>query len=192
MIWYESYFLDSEVLSESVVEFFHGDLAISVLIELSQQGVLFVLGAEDIHGSESSDEFCHVHESVIIFVEAFHEVDSVLLEVSKLGTSLFDFLDDAVNGSRWEDLGVVFHVLLGVLVSLNKLEFKTNKEEGLSNEEVLLSVVLASNWAGLLLSLHEGSSDSSGVLVTDFVDLDGVVSTEERDDETSVLIIGLS
>merc|ERR1719454_974712 len=44
----------------------------------------------------------------------------------------------------------------------------------------------------MLLALHEVTSNSAGVLVTDFIDLDGVITTEEGDNELSGFIIRLS
>merc|ERR1719313_2977165 len=155
------YFCNSEVLSKGVVEFLDGDLAVSVLVESSEQGVLLVLRDEDVHGSEASNELGQVHEAVVVLVQGLHQVDGEVLEVTEFSSSLFDFLDDGVHRGSWEGLGIVFHVLLGVLVSLDQLEFETDEEEGLSNEEVLLGVVSAGDGVGLLLSLNEGSSNSS-------------------------------
>jgi hypothetical protein len=44
----------------------------------------------------------------------------------------------------------------------------------------------------VLLSLHEFTTNSSGVLITDFINLNGVISTIEGNDELSGFIIRLS
>jgi len=44
----------------------------------------------------------------------------------------------------------------------------------------------------VLLALHELTTNASTVLIADFVHLDGVITAEERDDELTSLIIGLS
>ena len=43
----------SEVLSKGVVELFHRNFAVTVLVESSEEGVLFLLGAEDVESLES-------------------------------------------------------------------------------------------------------------------------------------------
>lgn len=62
----------------------------------------------------------------------------------------------------------------------------------MAEHEVLLGVVSAGGWISLLLSLHKSTADSSGVLVTNLINLNGVVTTVERNDESSGLIIRLS
>jgi len=62
----------------------------------------------------------------------------------------------------------------------------------LAENEVFLGVVSARGWVSLLLSLHESTTNSSRVLVTDLINLDGVVTAVERNDESSSLIIRLS
>jgi hypothetical protein len=120
------------------------------------------------------------------------QVNDVLLEGSGfLGLDL-QLVDDLVNAGAWELVGVVFHVFFSVLISLKQLEFKSSKEDALSNQEVFLLVVSVAHWALVLLSLHKLSSNSSRVLVANFVDLNGVVSAVEGDDESSGLIIRLS
>lgn len=57
---------------------------------------------------------------------------------------------------------------------------------------MLLLVVALGHGRLVLLSLHELATNTAGVLVTDLVDLDGVISAVEGDDETAVLVIGLS
>jgi len=61
----------------------------------------------------------------------------------------------------------------------------------LANNEVLFLVVSVSHWVGLLLSLHETSTNSSGIFVADFINLNGVISAVEGNDESSSLIIWL-
>ena len=105
-----------------------------------------------------------------------------------LSTSL-DFVDDNVSRGFWENLRVVLHVFLSVLISSGKHEFESNKEDGGSDGEFFFSVVSISYWVDLLLSFHETSANSSGVLVANFVNLDSVISAVERNDESSGLII---
>jgi hypothetical protein len=94
------------------------------------------------------------------------------------GTSL-DFVKDNISGSFWENLRIVFHIFLGVFISSGKHKFETYKENCGSNDEIFFLIVSVGNWVDLLLSLHETSTNSSGVFVTYFIDLNSVVTTVE-------------
>ena len=72
-----------------------------------------------------------------------------------------------------------------------QVELEATEESSPSDQEVFLRVVFARYGAAVLLALHELASNSATVLVAHFIDLDGVVSAEEGDDEFSGLIIGL-
>jgi hypothetical protein len=60
-----------------------------------------------------------------------------------------------------------------------------------TEEEVSLVVVVVADGVGVLLALHELTANTAGVLIADFIDLDGVVSAVEGNDEATALIIGL-
>lgn len=154
--------------------------------------MLLVDGSEDIERLQASTKFLNVHIAVIIFVEYFHQVDDIFLETWVVLGTLLDLVQNGINRGFWEHLRVGFHVFLSVLIGLDKHELETNQENSLTENEVLLGVVSAGGWVSLLLSLHESTSDSAGVLVADLVDLDGVVTAVERNDESSGLIIRLS
>lgn len=154
--------------------------------------MLFVLGTEDVHALQALRELFNVDETVIIFVESLHQVDGVFLQVREALSALLDLLNNVVNRCFWEDVGVVLHVLLSVLVGLQEHELETGQEDGGAENEILLRVVLASSWVSLLLSLHETAANSSGVLIANLVDLDSIITTVEGDDEFPGLIIWLS
>lgn len=72
------------------------------------------------------------------------------------------------------------------------MESPASEVDSLANKEVFLSVVLPSSGVLVSLSLKELTSNSSRVLITFLIDLDGVISTEEGEKEDSGLIIWLS
>ena len=178
-------------MGKSVVELLHGNLAVAVLVESSQESVLLLLGEEDIKGLEAGREFVDINETIIILVESLHQVNGVFLQAWELNRGLLNLLDDVFNRSSWEHSSVVFHVLFSVLVGLQKSELEAHKEHYVADQEVLFSVVLAIHWVRLLLSLHETAANSAGVLVANLVDLDCVVSAVEADDEASGFVVGL-
>lgn len=151
-----------------------------------------MVGHEDVHSSESGSEFLESNHAVVVLVEVLDQVDNVLLEGSSLLGLNLQLSDDLVDARAWELVGVVLHVFFGVLVSLEQLELESSEEDALSNQEVFLFVVSVADWTLVLLSLHEFSSNSSGVLVANLVDLDGVVTAVERNNESSGLVIWLS
>ena len=136
-------------------------------------------------------EFLERNNGITVFVKLGEEVDYVLLERGVVLGWLLDLVDDVLNGSFGELVGVVVHVFFGVVISRQKLELESTEEASAADKEVLLRVVGLGDGAEMLLALHEFASNSSGVLVTDFVDLDGVVTTEEGDNELSGFIIRL-
>lgn len=106
-------------------------------------------------------------------------------------SSLLNLSDDLVEGSLREDIGVIFHIFLGVLVGLEELEFEAAEEDGVTEEEVTLHVVALANRVLVLLALHELTANATRVLVANFIHLDGVVTAVEGYDESARLIIGL-
>ena len=141
---------------------------------------------------KSVNELLEVEDTVAVLVELSEESDSVVLErFVTLRTSLY-FGNDAVKGGLRENVGVVLHIFLGVLVGLHQLELEAAQEDGVAEEKVSLVVVVVANGVGVLLALHELATNAAGVLVADLVDLDGVVSAVEGNDEAAALIIRLS
>ena len=109
---------ESPLLGNEVVELFHGDLSVSVVVESLHQGVLFVVGNEDVHASQSCGEFLESNHAVVVLVEVLDQVNHVLLQgAGFLGLDL-QFVNDLVNAGAWELVRVVLHVFFGVLVSL--------------------------------------------------------------------------
>ena len=86
---------------------------------------------------------------------------------------------------------VVLHVFLGVFVGRDELEAEATKLELPSDAEVLLLVVGLAHRVLVVLALHELATDAARVLVAHLVHLGGVVTAVERDDELTVLVIGL-
>jgi hypothetical protein len=90
-----------------------------------------------------------------------------------------------------EEISIVFHVLLSVLVGLEELELEAAQENGVAEEEVALNVVSTVDRVVMLLALHELSTDAAGILVAHLVNLNGVISAVEGHDEAAGFIIGL-
>lgn len=128
----------------------------------------------------------------MVGVEHLDQVDCKSIDASsKARCSFFDLVDDVSQIALREDLRVILHVLLSVLISLKDLESELVEVNGLSDKEVSLTVVLACSLILVLLSVHELASNSTRVLITNLIDHDGVVSAEEGDSENSVLVVRL-
>jgi hypothetical protein len=128
----------------------------------------------------------------LVGVEHLDQVDCKSIDASsKARCSFFDLVDDVSQIALREDLRVILHVLLSVLISLKDLESELVEVNGLSDKEVSLTVVLACSLILVLLSVHELASNSTRVLITNLIDHDGVVSAEEGDSENSVLVVRL-
>ena len=106
--------------------------------------------------------------------------------------ALLDFSKDVLNRGLRELIWIVLHVLLSVFISGHKHEDESNERNSSTKSEILFSVVVTSFGVDLFLALHETTTNTARVLVTNLIDLDGVITTVERDDEVSGLIIGLS
>ena len=141
---------------------------------------------------ESVAEFLEGDDSVAVLVELSDELNDVVLEGIVGAGTLLDFLEDVSDGGFGEDVVVVLHVLLGVLVGLEQLELVATQEDGPADQELLLHVVALRNWVLVLLPLQELPANPARVLVAHLIDLDGVVPAVERYNELPVLIIGLS
>jgi hypothetical protein len=107
-------------------------------------------------------------------------------------SSLLNLGNDLVEGGLREDIGVVLHIFLGVLVSLEELELEATEEDGVTEEEVTLNVVVSADGITVLLALHELTANATRVLVANLIHLDGVVTAVEGNNESARLIIRLS
>jgi hypothetical protein len=107
-------------------------------------------------------------------------------------SSLLNLGNDLVEGGLREDIGVVLHIFLGVLISLEELELEATEEDGVTEEEVTLNVVVSADGVTVLLALHELTADATRVLVANLIHLDGVVTAVEGNNESARLIIRLS
>ena len=110
-------FCFSEVLGESVVELFHRNLAITVSIEMSHQGVGFLVGNIDVHVAETVGEFLEINDFITVLIELGKQVNAIGLEGIEFGSTSLDLSDYSAERGFREDVTVVLHVLLGVLVS---------------------------------------------------------------------------
>ena len=119
-------------------------------------------------------------------------MDHVFLEVSEGTGSLLDLSEHVLDGSRRENVWVVFHIFLGVLIRIQQLELVPAQEKCQSKQEVFLAVVVPGHRVVVLLAFHELATHSAGVLVAHLVYLNGIVPAIERYDELSALIIRLS
>lgn len=140
---------------------------------------------------ESAAELLEGNDSVSVLVELTEHVDSVVLQGGVPAGGLLDLQDDVLKGGFGELVWVVLHVLFGVFVGGDELEFESSQVRGAANEEVLLLVVGLCDGRSVLLALHELSTGAAAVFVAHFVDLDGVVSAVEGNNETAVFVIGL-
>jgi len=105
--------------------------------------------------------------------------------------SFFDFIHDISQSRLREKLRIVFHVFFSVLISFNYLKSIWVQVDCLSYQEVFLLIILTIYFVLMLLSFHEFSSDSTRVFITNFIDHDSVISTEEWKSKDSVFIIWL-
>ena len=142
--------------------------------------------------AEAGGELLEADGAVVVGVELAEQVDAVLLQVRVASRLFLNLAKDVLDVLLGEHLGVVLHVLLGVLVGGHQLEAEAAQKDSAAEEEVLLGVVVARDGVLVVLAIHELSTDTAAVLVADLVDQDRVVTAEERDDELTVLIIGLS
>lgn len=140
---------------------------------------------------KSVNELLEVKDTVAVLVELSKESDSVLLQRFVVGGTSLYLGDDAVERGLRENVRVVLHIFLGILVGLHKLEFEASQEDGMSEEEVSLVVVVVADRVEVLLALHELATDAARVFVADLVYLDGIVSAVEGNDETAAFIIRL-
>ena len=60
----------SEILRKHVIKLFHWDLVVVVLVEPSENSMLFGVGDVNFHWAETVCEFVNVNEFVAIFVES--------------------------------------------------------------------------------------------------------------------------
>jgi hypothetical protein len=142
--------------------------------------------------SQALGEFLEVDLAIVVFVKLAQQVHAVVLHWRVASGLFLDLVEDVLDVLLGEHIGVVLHVLLSVLVSRDELEPESSEEDRASNQEVLLFVVVLRDGVLEGLAMHELATDAAGVLVANFVNLDSVVAAEERDDELSVLIVGLS
>jgi len=145
----------------------------------------------DAHRPESVCELSEVEHLVAILVQFLKKVNSEILQGREFLSRSHNLSENVVKAGLREDLAVFLHVLSSVFISGDKHELKTREENSATNQEVGFAVVVASNGVLLLFSLNERTSDTSGVLVTDLVDVDGVVTAVIRDDECARLVIRL-
>lgn len=108
-----------------------------------------------------------------------------------MGT-LLNLGNNLIKGGLGEDIGVILHIFLGVFVSLQKLEFEATKENGVTEEEVTLNVVVVANGVTVLLAFHKLTANATRVLIANLIYLNGVISAVEGNDETARFVIRLS
>ena len=137
-------------------------------------------------------ELLEVEDSVSILVKFGNQGNNIILKALVAMGTLLDLGNDLVKGGLREDIWVIFHIFLGVFIGLEELELESTKEDGVTKKEVTLNIIVVANWVAVLLALHELTSDTAGVFIAHFINLNGVVSTIEGYDEATRLIIRLS
>lgn len=105
--------------------------------------------------------------------------------------ALLNLGNNLIKGGLGEDIGVVLHIFLGVFVGLQKLELEATKEDGVTEEEVTLDVVVVANGVTVLLAFHKLTANATRVLIANLIYLNGVVSAVEGNDETARFVIRL-
>jgi len=145
----------------------------------------------DTEAAEAGGEFVEAENLVSVLVELAEQVDNVVLEAGEVLGGVGDLGHDLLKAGLRENFGVVLHIFSGVLVDGHEHKFEAGKIASATDHEVALSVVLSGHGVLLLLALNEGSSNAARVLIAHLVDVDGVVTAVERDDESARLIIGL-
>ena len=171
--------LNFSVLSERIVELLHRDPAVTVAVEFSHESVLLVIGHIDSEVSETVAELLEVNKLIIVLVEASQQVNHVVIHRGELGGSTLDLCDHILVRSLREDLTVILHVLLSVLVSRAQHKLETNEGNSTTNAEISFRVVLSGDGVILAFALHEATTNTARVLIADFVDLDGVITAIE-------------
>ena len=106
----------ASTVSKSVVELFHRDLSVTVMVESSHESMLFVVCDEDIEGLKSSTELREVDKSITVRIKLLEDVDNPILESTVLSCRLLNLGNNVLNSGLRELIGVVLHVFLSVLV----------------------------------------------------------------------------
>jgi hypothetical protein len=145
----------------------------------------------DAHRLETASEFLEVKYFITVLIQFLEKVNGEVLEGGEFLGGGKNFREDVVYASFGENAAIVLHVLLSVFVGRDKHELKTREEDGAANKEIALTVVPTSDGVLLLLTVNEGSSNATRVLVANFIDMDGVVTTVIADNEGARLIIRL-
>ena len=75
--------------------------------------------------SESIRELTERDNGVTVFVKLGEEIDDVFLERGVSTAGLLNLAEDVLNSGLRELVGVIVHVLLGVVISGEKLELES-------------------------------------------------------------------
>lgn len=142
--------------------------------------------------AKAGGELFKVDDAVVVPVELGEQVDAILLQAGIPGRLLLNLVQDILDVLLGEHVRVVLHVLLRVLICADHLETEAAQNDGTTDQEVLFGVVGARDRVLVILALHKFAANAATVLVTHLIDEDGVVTTEERDNEFTVLIVRLS
>jgi hypothetical protein len=140
---------------------------------------------------KSVNELLEVKDAVIVLVKLSKESHCVVLQWFVAGGTSLYLCKNAVKRGLRENIWVILHIFLGILVSLHELELEATQEDGVSKKEISLIVVVVTNGICVLLALHELSANAAWVLVTNLVDLNSIVSAVERNNKAATLIIRL-
>ena len=138
-----------------------------------------MIGHIDSEFSKTVAELLEVNKLIIVLVEASQQVNHVVIHRVELGGSTLDLSNHILVRSLREDLTVILHVLLSVLISRAQHKFKSNEGNSTTNAEISFGIVLSGDGVILTFALHEAATNTARVLVTDFVNLDGVITTVE-------------
>lgn len=104
------------LLGKRVVEFLHRDLSVAVVVEDLHKGVLFMVSNVDVHASKTFSEFTEVNQLVVVFVELLKDFNCICLKIRVVLSWCFDLRDDCLKGSLRENITIILHILLCVLI----------------------------------------------------------------------------
>ena len=79
--------------------------------------MVLVSGGVNAHLMKSIREFGQANESIVVDIKSLDQMDSVVLQTGMVFSAFFNLGEDVLNRGLREVIWVVFHVLLGVLIS---------------------------------------------------------------------------
>lgn len=150
---------------------------------------MFLYSERYIEGSESCIKLFEFYETTVIGIKFLEEVNGkffiVLIGLSKFSKSA----KNVVNIGFPEDFRTFSEISVCELIATEKLESELVQGNGVSEHEISFVVVVGGNGVLVLGTLKEFTGPDTRVTVSMLVDLYGIVTTEERDNEGSGVVL---